>query len=83
MSLNHHHIEMLAREHLHRPTSSDALMIGRRSVYLSADELIETLHGIDVSGADAAKVELDRNTLNRADSRGHHPPSLPRSRTNL
>jgi hypothetical protein len=46
-------------------------MIGRQSVYLSPDQLIEALRGIgvNVSGADAAKVELDRSTLNRVGSR--------------
>ena len=67
MGLNRHQIEMLAREHLYRPIRGDVLMIGRQSVYLSPDEFIDTLGGIgvDVSGADAAKIELDRGTLNR------------------
>ena len=71
MGLNRHHIEMLAREHLYRPLRGDVLMIGRQSVYLSPDELIETLRsiGVDVGGADAAKVELDSSTLNRAGER--------------
>jgi hypothetical protein len=71
VGLNRHHIEMLAREHLYRPIRGDVLMIGRQTVYLSPDELIETLRGIgvDVSGADAAKIELDRSTLNRAGAR--------------
>ena len=71
MGLSRHHIEMLAREHLYRPIRGEVLMIGRQSVYLSPDELIETLRGIgvDVSGADAAKVELDRSTLDRVGSR--------------
>jgi SAM-dependent methyltransferase len=68
MGLNRHHIEMLAREHLYRPLRGDVLTIGRQSVYLSPDELIETLRGIgvDVTGIDLATVELDRSTLNRS-----------------
>jgi hypothetical protein len=71
VGLNRHHIEMLAREHLYRPIRGDVLMIGRQTVYLSPDELIETLHGIgvDVRGAGVAKIELDRSTLNRAGAR--------------
>jgi hypothetical protein len=71
MGLNQHHIEMVAREHLYRPICGDVLMIGRQTVYLSPNELIETVRGIgvDVGAAGSAQLELDRSTLNRADAR--------------
>ena len=66
MGMGKHLIEAVVREHLHKPIAGDVLLIGRQTVYLSPDELVQTIreHGVSLQ-VDPSSIEVDQTTLDR------------------
>src|SRR5260370_38813339 len=66
MGMGKHLIEAVVREHLHKPIAGDVLLIGRQTVYLSPDELVQTIreHGVSLQ-VDPSSIEADQTTLDR------------------
>lgn len=65
MGLGGHAIDAIGREHAFRPIAGDVVFVGRQTVHASPRDLALRLaeHGHAV---DAAAIELDRTTRNRA-----------------
>jgi len=65
MGLAPYVIDAIVREHAYRPIAGDVLLIGRQTIYATADEAIDILRSHAVTPAiDAKDVALDRGTLN-------------------
>jgi len=66
MGLANYMVDALVREHVYKPIAGDVLLIGRQTVYMSPEEVLDLLrsHGVvpAIAGSD---IELDRDTLNR------------------
>jgi SAM-dependent methyltransferase len=63
-------IEALIRERTYRPFAGDIVLIGRQTVYFTPLEILALLrqHSVDVRGVNESDIEIDRSTLNRANS---------------
>lgn len=70
MGLDRLFIEGLMREHLHRPISGNVVLIGRQTIFLSPDELLELLaaNGLRTPGMKTTDIALDDDTKLRPPS---------------
>jgi len=66
-------VDVILREHTHKPLHGDALFIGRQTVSLTRDEAIAKLQSYGIPSAiDPASIEIDTSTI-------HHRPGFETS----
>jgi hypothetical protein len=66
MGLGYDAVEAIFREHHYQPITGDVLMIGRQTVYFSADEILSLMRGCGIASAlSPEEITLDTDTLNR------------------
>jgi hypothetical protein len=67
MGVGRHLVEALIRERNYRPLAGEVLLVGRQTVYLAPETLLELLkeHGIDVADIRPEDLEIDKSTVDR------------------
>lgn len=56
-------VDVILREHTHKPLHGDALFIGRQTVSLTGDEALAKLQSYGICPANPASIEIDTSTI--------------------